>query len=170
MASTKRLKKELLLMTRDPPENCSASLVNDDLFHWKASLLGPEETPYAGGSFVLDIRFPAEYPFKPPQVKFETKIYHPNISVNGQICMDILRSKWSAAITVSTVLLSVSSLIADPNPHDPFVPEIAEIYLNDHEKFTDIAKEWTKLYACSAVTAEQDLTETSSSSMRGEVV
>ncbi|XP_033744499.1 ubiquitin-conjugating enzyme E2-16 kDa-like isoform X2 [Pecten maximus] len=140
MASTKRLKKELLLMTRDPPENCSASLVNDDLFHWKASLLGPEETPYAGGSFVLDIRFPAEYPFKPPQVKFETKIYHRHI-IDGEICMDLLHSKWLSTFTISTVLLAVSSLMADSNHQEP--------------EFALRAKEWTDMHARPCHTREQ---------------
>ncbi|XP_060071806.1 ubiquitin-conjugating enzyme E2 D2B-like [Ylistrum balloti] len=156
---SRRLKKELLQMTKDPPENCSARLVGDDLFHWKASLTGPEDTPYADGTFELDIRFPVEYPFKPPSVKFDTKIYHPNISVNGQICMDILRSKWSAGITVSAVLLSVSSLMADPNPTDPFVPEIADIYRNEYEQFKETAKEWTNLYACPAKMFDEELTE-----------
>ncbi|XP_069124970.1 ubiquitin-conjugating enzyme E2 D2B-like isoform X2 [Argopecten irradians] len=157
-----------MMMSEESLENCSASLVNDDLYHWKASILGPEGTPYADGTFELDIRFPAEYPFKPPQIKFENKIYHPNISVNGQICMDILRSKWSAANTVITVLLSISSLIADPNPHDPFVPEIAEVYIKDHEKFIDTAKEWTRLYACADATSEPEVTESNSQSINDE--
>uniref|UniRef100_A0A668S2Y6 E2 ubiquitin-conjugating enzyme n=1 Tax=Oreochromis aureus TaxID=47969 RepID=A0A668S2Y6_OREAU len=82
--------------------------------------------PYHGGVFFLSVHFPTDYPFKPPKVAFTTKIYHPNINSNGSICLDILRSQWSPALTVSKVLLSICSLLCDPNPDDPLVPDIAQ--------------------------------------------
>ena len=87
--------------------------------------MGPDDSPYAGGIFNLNIHFPSDYPFKPPKMSFTTKIYHCNISGNGSICLDILKEQWSPALTVSKVLLSISSLLTDANPDDPFVPEIA---------------------------------------------
>ena len=81
--------------------------VGDDLFHWQATIMGPEESPYTGGVFFLDIHFPADYPFKPPKVSFTTRIYHCNINSNGGICLDILKDQWSPALTISKVLLSV---------------------------------------------------------------
>ena len=81
-------------------------------------ILGPSGSPYAGGVFFLDIHFPADYPFKPPKVAFKTRIYHCNINSNGQICLDILKDQWSPALTVSKVLLSVCSLLTDPNPRE----------------------------------------------------
>ena len=105
--------------------------------------MGPPDSPYQGGVFFLTIHFPTDYPFKPPKVAFTTKIYHPNINTNGSICLDILRSviilssslkslgeilyrsQWSPALTISKVLLSICSLLCDPNPDDPLVPEIA---------------------------------------------
>uniref|UniRef100_A0A672P065 E2 ubiquitin-conjugating enzyme n=1 Tax=Sinocyclocheilus grahami TaxID=75366 RepID=A0A672P065_SINGR len=92
------------------------------------------DSPYQGGVFFLTIHFPTDYPFKPPKVAFTTKIYHPNINSNGSICLDILRSQWSPALTVSKVLLSICSLLCDPNPDDPLVPEIAHTYKADREK------------------------------------
>ncbi|KAJ8400965.1 hypothetical protein AAFF_G00389220 [Aldrovandia affinis] len=91
------------------------------------------DSPYQGGVFFLTIHFPTDYPFKPPKVAFTTKIYHPNINSNGSICLDILRSQWSPALTVSKVLLSICSLLCDPNPDDPLVPEIAHTYKADRE-------------------------------------
>ncbi|XP_021363400.1 ubiquitin-conjugating enzyme E2 D2-like isoform X2 [Mizuhopecten yessoensis] len=117
------------------------------VYHWQASIFGPEGTPYAGGIFFLDMKFPTDYPFKAPTIRFTTKIYHPNINSNGSICVDILRSQWSPAITVNKVLLSLSSLMADPNPRDPLVPEIAKLYEHDLAKYNKNAKEWTEKFA-----------------------
>ncbi|CAK6965730.1 ubiquitin-conjugating enzyme E2 D3 isoform X3 [Scomber scombrus] len=105
------------------------------------------DSPYQGGVFFLTIHFPTDYPFKPPKVAFTTRIYHPNINSNGSICLDILRSQWSPALTISKVLLSICSLLCDPNPDDPLVPEIARIYKTDSQKYTKMAKEWTQKYA-----------------------
>ncbi|XP_029419886.1 ubiquitin-conjugating enzyme E2 D4 isoform X7 [Nannospalax galili] len=147
----KRIQKvrveELTDLQRDPPAQCSAGPVGDDLFHWQATIMGPNDSPYQGGVFFLTIHFPTDYPFKPPKVAFSTKIYHPNINSNGSICLDILRSQWSPALTVSKVLLSICSLLCDPNPDDPLVPEIAHTYKADREKYNRLAREWTQKYA-----------------------
>ena len=99
----KRIQRELQELGRDPPANCSAGPVGDDLFHWQATIMGPDESPYSGGVFFLDIHFPADYPFKPPKVSFTTRIYHCNINSNGGICLDILKDQWSPALTISKV-------------------------------------------------------------------
>ncbi|XP_026044174.1 ubiquitin-conjugating enzyme E2 D4 isoform X1 [Astatotilapia calliptera] len=175
----KRIQKELSDLQRDPPAQCSAGPVGEDLFHWQATIMGPSDSPYQSGVFFLTIHFPTDYPFKPPkvsktvrhnasyflnlfchiigltsfffyvleQVAFTTKIYHPNINSNGSICLDILRSQWSPALTVSKVLLSICSLLCDPNPDDPLVPEIAHTYKADREKYNKLAREWTQKYA-----------------------
>ena len=92
---------ELLDLVKDPQANCSAGPVGDDMFHWQATIMGPDDSPYAGGVFFLDIHFPADYPFKPPKVHFTTRIYHCNINSNGGICLDILKDQWSPALTIS---------------------------------------------------------------------
>uniref|UniRef100_A0A8C5JQ11 E2 ubiquitin-conjugating enzyme n=1 Tax=Junco hyemalis TaxID=40217 RepID=A0A8C5JQ11_JUNHY len=143
----KRIQKELSDLQRDPPAHCSAGPVGDDLFHWQATIMGPPDSAYQGGVFFLTVHFPTDYPFKPPKIAFTTKIYHPNINSNGSICLDILRSQWSPALTVSKVLLSICSLLCDPNPDDPLVPDIAQIYKSDKEKYNRHAREWTQKYA-----------------------
>ena len=147
MASTKRIQSELKELRRDPPANCSAGPEGDDIYKWEGMIVGPSDSPYAGGIFKLAIQFPVDYPFKCPNVRFVTKIYHPNISSSGVICLDILKSQWSPALTISKVLLSILSLLTDPNPNDPLMPEIAQQYTNDRGTYELTAREWTQLYA-----------------------
>nr|UZT28945.1 ubiquitin conjugating enzyme [Nucleocytoviricota sp.]UZT29089.1 ubiquitin conjugating enzyme E2 [Nucleocytoviricota sp.] len=144
----KRLNKELLEMKNNPPLNCSAGPEDEDnLFKWTATIYGPEGSPYEGGIFILDIDFPLDYPFKPPKIIFKTKIFHCNINYQGFICLDILKDKWSPALTISKVLLSICSLLDDQNPNDPLEPEIANLYLDNQEEFIKKAKLYTHLYA-----------------------
>ena len=147
MSSASRIQKELSLFITDPPDNCSAGPVDDDIFHWEGTIMGPTETVYEGGIFNLDIQFPKNYPFKPPKVRFKTKIYHPNINSGGFICLDIFKDNWSPALTISKVLLSICSLLTDPNPDDPLVVDIADEYVNEREKYNDTPRTWTQIYA-----------------------
>ena len=144
----KRIQKELIDLHKNPIANCSAGPNDEkDMYHWQATIMGPDDSPFAGGLFFLNIHFPTDYPFKPPKCNFTTRIYHPNINSNGSICLDILKDQWSPALTISKVLLSISSLLTDANPDDPLVPEIAHIYKTDRPKYEATAREWTRKYA-----------------------
>ena len=143
----RRLQKDLRELEQDSPSNCSASPNGDDLFNWTATIIGPSDTPYENGIFNLNLSFPTDYPFKPPRITFQTKIYHPNINGNGAVCLDILKTQWSPALSLVKVLLSVCSLLSDPNPDDPLVPEIANVYKTNRELFNSNAREHTIKYA-----------------------
>eukprot|EP00294_Goniomonas_avonlea_P014665 CAMPEP_0114561044 /NCGR_PEP_ID=MMETSP0114-20121206/11792_1 /TAXON_ID=31324 /ORGANISM="Goniomonas sp, Strain m" /LENGTH=156 /DNA_ID=CAMNT_0001746649 /DNA_START=60 /DNA_END=530 /DNA_ORIENTATION=- len=145
--SARRLQKELADISLDPPCNCSAGPKGDNLYEWVSTIKGPVASPYSGGTFFLDIHFTADYPFKPPKVVFRTKIYHCNINSSGAICLDILKDNWSPALTISKVLLSICSLLTDPNPADPLVANIAQQLLTDRELHDVTAADWTKKYA-----------------------
>jgi len=146
--SSKRIAAELKELIRDPPSSCSAGPIDkEDIYKWEAMLVGPAGTPYMGGVFILTIDFPTNYPFKPPKVKFVTKIYHPNINASGGICLDILKDNWSPALTVSKVLLSICSLLDEPNPDDPLVLDIAEKYVKNRPLYDCIARDWTRQFA-----------------------
>eukprot|EP00008_Paramoeba_atlantica_P008045 CAMPEP_0201497998 /NCGR_PEP_ID=MMETSP0151_2-20130828/68761_1 /ASSEMBLY_ACC=CAM_ASM_000257 /TAXON_ID=200890 /ORGANISM="Paramoeba atlantica, Strain 621/1 / CCAP 1560/9" /LENGTH=142 /DNA_ID=CAMNT_0047889207 /DNA_START=30 /DNA_END=455 /DNA_ORIENTATION=+ len=139
----KRIQREYADLQKDPPANTSAGPVSEsDMMNWKATIIGPEGTPYAGGLFFLNIHFPSDYPFKPPRVSFVTKIFHPNINSSGGICLDILKEQWSPALTIGKVLLSICALLTDANPDDPLVGDIAMLYKKDRAKFNDTAKAW----------------------------
>jgi ubiquitin-conjugating enzyme E2 D/E len=145
--SQRRILKEKENLVKDPPSNCSAGPVDDNIYHWEATIIGPEDSPFHGGIFKLDIMFPEDYPYKPPKCRFRTRIFHPNINQEGGICLDILKDQWSPALTISKVLLSICALMTDPNPDDPLLPEIAEMYRNDREAYNEKARQYTIHYA-----------------------
>lgn len=150
MAALRRIQKELVEIRQYPPDNCTAGPEREsNLFQWQATMQGPVDSPYEGGLFYLNIHFPAEYPFKPPRIRFITNIFHCNISSSGGICLDILKEQWSPALTLSKVLLSISSLLTDCNPDDPLVPHIAELYREDRRQHDEKARLWTLQYASS---------------------
>lgn len=146
--SLKRIQKDLKDLETEPVMNCSAGPINkNNLYEWEATIIGPTNSPYAAGIFNLKINFTDKYPFKPPRVKFITKIYHPNIDSVGNICLDILNVNWSPVISVTKLLLSISSLLTDPNPNDPLSKEAADLYLKDRQKFDYKARSFTFRYA-----------------------
>ena len=147
MSTLNRIRKELIDIQKDPPANCSAGPEGDDLYEWQASIMGPKDSPYHGGLFWLKIQFPKDYPFKPPKLQFLTKLFHPNISSSGSICIDILKDQWSPALTISKVLLCICSLLDDPNPDDPLMPDIADLFKEDKEAYEKKARDWTIIYA-----------------------
>ena len=143
----KRITKELRDLSKENLSICTAGPVDNDMFKWQATILGPKDSPYEGGIFMVSITFPPDYPFKPPQLKFTTKIYHCNISPDGDICLDILKSQWSPALTIMKVLLSLCSLLTDPNPDDPLVPSIATLLKEDKIEHDRRAQMYTLKYA-----------------------
>ena len=150
MTAERRIKKELDEIIKNPPANCNAGLENENnLYIWSAMIFGPDDSPYAGGTFKLRIQIPTNYPFTAPSVVFLTKIYHPNINSSGIICLDILKDKWSPALTIDKVLLSILSLLTDPNPDSPLESMIAHQYKTNLAEYNTTAKEWTEHYATS---------------------
>lgn len=143
----KRINKELQVLNDDPPENCNAQPAGDDIFNWQGTINGPADSPYDGGVFFLEIIFPKDYPFKPPKVKFQTKIYHCNIDDKGGICLPMLKDEWSPALTISTVLTAMCELLQKPNLSSPLRTEIAKQYQDDRAAHDAMAKEWTARFA-----------------------
>ena len=148
MSALKRIQKELDDFNKDTPTNFFAGPINkNDMFHWQGGFIGPGDSPYEGGVFILNIHFPTDYPFKPPKCTFITRVYHTNINRDGHICLDILSDQWSPALTISKVLISISTFLADPNPNDPLVPDNAKVYKENKAQYEKNAREWTKKYA-----------------------
>jgi len=154
----KRLEKELQdIRALSADSSVTADAVDGDLTHWKGRMKGPEGTPYSGGFFTINIEIPADYPYNPPKMKFDTKIWHPNISSQtGAICLDVLGKEWSPALTIRTALLSIQALLSAPEPSDPQDAEVAEMYKSNRELFTQTAKYWTETFAQETKSSNED--------------
>ncbi|CAF1191141.1 unnamed protein product [Adineta steineri] len=149
MAFERRLTHHYVEVQKNPPPLCYAEPKDPskDMIHWIGWIEGAEETPYTGGRFHLSIDFSSDFPFKPPRIKFLTPIYHPNISTEGVVCLDILDSQWSAGLTVRTLLILLSSLLNDPNSDHGLNNDALQLYRTDKEKYKETAQQWTIMYA-----------------------
>jgi ubiquitin-conjugating enzyme E2 D/E len=137
------------LMNNDIPETIKDVKINEDDMYGEHTVLlnGPKDTPFEGGIFKIAFKMPTDYPFKPPKMYFKTKVYHPNISGDGSICIDILKDQWSSALRITKVLLSLSDLLANPNPNDPLVPDIAHEYRQMKSTYETKVREYVKKFA-----------------------
>ncbi|KNC80076.1 ubiquitin-conjugating enzyme (huntingtin interacting protein 2) [Sphaeroforma arctica JP610] len=123
-------------------------MVNNNMDQLRGFIKGPKDTPYSEGTFELGITIPPMYPFVPPKVKFETKVWHPNVSSQtGAICLDILKDQWAAAMTIKSVLFSIQLLLASPEPNSPQDAVVAKQYMDHFDEWKDQAKQWTEKYA-----------------------
>eukprot|EP00092_Neocalanus_flemingeri_P003630 GFUD01003897.1.p1 GENE.GFUD01003897.1~~GFUD01003897.1.p1 ORF type:complete len:155 (+),score=57.16 GFUD01003897.1:67-531(+) len=145
MAATRRLQKELGDLRNSGNKSFRDVQVDEsNLLVWQG-LLVPDKSPYNKGAFLIDLVFPAEYPFKPPKVSFRTKIYHPNIDEKGQVCLPIISAEnWKPATKTEQVIQSLVSLVNDPEPDHPLRADLAEEFSKDKKKFFKNAEEFTK--------------------------
>ncbi|EMF12183.1 ubiquitin conjugating enzyme [Sphaerulina musiva SO2202] len=148
--ASKRLFQEYKSLTIDPPEGITAGPINeDDLFVWEAIIQGPEGTPFEGGVFPAELRFPKDYPLMPPTMRFlGGGIWHPNVYPNGVVCISILHApgddpnhyehaseRWSPIQSVEKILISVMSMIAEPNDESPANIDAAKMWREQREEF-----------------------------------
>jgi len=125
----------------------SAKMNEEDLTKWVVYFFGPSETLYEGGVFKLTIDFTSKYPYEPPHCKFITKVFHPNINTSGAICLDILKTNWIPSLSVAKLIMSIISLLTDPNPQSPLNGEAAQLYMNKRDEYNNRTKEYTEKYA-----------------------
>ncbi|CEJ60125.1 hypothetical protein PMG11_08710 [Penicillium brasilianum] len=147
---TRRIAKELADIHADTHSQITAEPIGgqDDVTHLRGIFPGPPDTPYEGGTYKVDIKIPTDYPFRPPLMKFETKVWHPNVSSQtGAICLDTLSSAWSPVLTIKSALISLQSLLSTPEPKDPQDAEVANMMLQRPQEFQRVAREWAVIYA-----------------------
>jgi len=145
MAATRRLQKELGDIRKANLKSFRDIQVDEsNLLVWQG-LLVPDNPPYNKGAFLIDIVFPAEYPFKPPKISFRTKIYHPNIDEKGQVCLPIVSAEnWKPATKTDQVIQALVNLVNEPEPEHPLRADLADEYTRDKKKFMKNAEDFTK--------------------------
>jgi len=144
----KRIQKELNKIAQDESDLAySVAALGDELYDCQGTIMGPADSPYDGGVFFLEVKFPTEYPFKPPKVKFTTRIYHLNVTEKGEICLPILKDAWSPALNISKVLEAIHDLMQNPNTESPQRPDVAKLYEEDRATHDENAKKFTEKYA-----------------------
>jgi len=144
---SKRILVETKNLTKDPPPGISALPDEDNCRYFHVMMAGPAGSPYEGGLFQLELFLPENYPLNPPNVRFLTKIYHPNIDKLGRICLDILKDQWSPALQIRTVLLSIQALLGSPNPDDPLENDVAKLWKASESEAILKARQWTREHA-----------------------
>ena len=147
------LLQETQRLIAEPVQGISATPYQDNLRYFAVAIEGPTDSPYEKGVFQLELFLPSDYPMAPPKVRFLTKIYHPNVDKLGRICLDILKDKWSPALQIRTVLLSIQALLSAPNPDDPLDNNVAELWKTNEPEAIRRAKEFTESFAMKAGTA-----------------
>ena len=143
----RRIIKETQRLVQEPAPGISASPSEENMRHFNVMILGPQASAYEGGVFKLELFLPEDYPMAAPKVRFLTRIYHPNIDKLGRTCLDILKDKWSPALQIRTVLISIQALLSAPNPDDPLAEDVAKHWKSDEAAAMGVAKEWTARYA-----------------------
>ncbi|TNY17769.1 ubiquitin-conjugating enzyme, partial [Rhodotorula diobovata] len=139
--------QETQRLITDSPPGITAEPHGDNLRYFDVVISGPDSSPFEGGKFKLELFLPDDYPMAPPKVRFLTKIYHPNIDKLGRICLDILKDKWSPALQIRTVLLSIQALLSAPNPDDPLANDVASHWKENEKDAMRVSREWTQKYA-----------------------
>lgn len=140
-SALRALQLEFRSLVDEPVEGFRVKLVNDDLTEWEVALFGPPETLYEGGYFKAHVKFPADYPYSPPSIRFLTRVWHPNVYENGDLCISILHppvddpqsgelpcERWNPTQNVRTILLSVISLLNEPNTFSPANVDASVMY------------------------------------------
>ncbi|KAK1795683.1 hypothetical protein P4O66_001174 [Electrophorus voltai] len=128
-----KLQQELMTLMMSGDKGISAFPESDNLFKWIGTIDGAQGTVYEGLRYKLSLEFPSGYPYNAPRVKFITSCFHPNVDENGFICLDILKEKWSALYDVRSILLSIQSLLGEPNNDSPMNAAAAELWDNQEE-------------------------------------
>ncbi|XP_078038006.1 ubiquitin conjugating enzyme vih [Augochlora pura] len=151
-AVSKRLQKELMVLMMCTEKGVSAFPDGENLFKWIGTITGPRDTVYAGLTYKLTLEFPHSYPYSAPIVRFATPCFHPNVDAVGNICLDILKDKWSALYDVRTILLSIQSLLSEPNNESPLNPQAANLWSDQ----TEYKKHLTEEYNRALIRGQQD--------------
>ncbi|KAF8809828.1 hypothetical protein BYT27DRAFT_7187097 [Phlegmacium glaucopus] len=146
-AVMRRVMRELSDLEKNPPEGIRAQTSDEDMLDVTGIIEGPEGTPYAGGYFRVKFKFTEEFPAAPPKCWFATKIFHPNVGANGEICVNTLKKDWKSTYGIGHILVTVKCLLIYPNPESALDEEAGKLLLENYSSYCDRAKLITSVHA-----------------------
>ena len=134
-ASAAQLRLQKDLSELQLPKTCQTEFPDkDDLLNFKLAI-EPDEGFYKGGRFTFNFKVGPNYPHEPPKVKCETMVYHPNIDLEGNVCLNILREDWKPVLTINAIVYGIQYLFLEPNPDDPLNKDAAEVLRQNRRLF-----------------------------------
>ncbi|XP_070586022.1 ubiquitin-conjugating enzyme E2 S isoform X3 [Erythrolamprus reginae] len=139
--------KEVSTLTSDPPEGIKVFPNEEDITDVQVTIEGPEGTPYSGGLFRMKLILGKDFPASPPKGYFLTKIFHPNVGTNGEICVNVLKKDWKAELGIRHVLLTIKCLLIHPNPESALNEEAGRLLLENYEEYASRARLLTEIHA-----------------------
>ena len=134
-SARRRLMKDFKYLQKNPKFGIAARPMGHNIMVWQAFIEGPADTLFEGATFPLTMTFKEEYPAKPPHVRFEAFVFHPNVYKDGNICLDLLQNNWSPLYNVSSILLAIQTLLSDPNPDSPANTRAAQLFTSDQREY-----------------------------------
>ncbi|XP_016077208.1 PREDICTED: ubiquitin-conjugating enzyme E2 N-like [Miniopterus natalensis] len=147
----RRMTRETPRLLAEPVPGIKAEPEESNAPYFHVVSAGPQDSPFEGGTLKLELFLPEEDPRAAPKLRFMTKIYHLNVDDLGRICLDILKGKWSPALQIRTVLLSIQALLSAPNPEDPLANDAKEQWKTSEAQATETAPARTRLDARSNI-------------------
>jgi len=139
--------KEVIALYREPPEGIKVFMNHDDITDVQATIIGPEGTPFAGGEFKLKLVLGKDFPAAPPKGYFLTKIFHPNVSSSGEICVNALKKDWNPNLGLKHIFLVIKCLMIEPNPESALNEEAGKLLLDNYQEFSQRAALMTEIHA-----------------------
>eukprot|EP00994_Dinema_validum_P002264 NODE_1491_length_931_cov_179.629252_g1156_i0.p1 GENE.NODE_1491_length_931_cov_179.629252_g1156_i0~~NODE_1491_length_931_cov_179.629252_g1156_i0.p1 ORF type:complete len:212 (+),score=34.22 NODE_1491_length_931_cov_179.629252_g1156_i0:72-707(+) len=146
--------RELSALMKDKMDGIQLSINEENLAHIEASIMGPENTPFQGGVFTVRLVLDADYPESPPKGYFLTRIFHPNVSGKGEICVNTLKKDWHKDCGLKHVLMIIRCLLIEPNPESALNMDAGHLILENYEEFCKRARLFTQLHAVKDSTKE----------------
>jgi len=164
----RRIIKEIKDLTQNTLEGIKIVPNEEDITDIMATIDGPADTPYEGGVFKMRLRLGADFPRAPPKAFFLTKIFHPNVSKKGEICVNTLKKDWKEDLGIKHILLTIKCLLIVPNPESSLNEDASRLLLENYDDYFKHAKLWTSIHApklatTTTTTATSDATSSSSS-------
>ncbi|KAI8479171.1 PREDICTED: ubiquitin-conjugating enzyme E2 S [Branchiostoma belcheri] len=143
----RQVAKEVLDLANNPPEGVKVFPNEQDITDVQATIEGPGGTPYEGGQFKIKLSLGKDFPQTPPKGFFLTKIFHPNVAKNGEICVNTLKKDWKADLGLKHVLLTIKCLLIYPNPESALNEEAGKLLLEQYDNYSERARMMTEIHA-----------------------